>query len=105
MINGLESIVYEEKYYEKTSGYTYLYFIGPKASLEITGKDYPEAIASCISLEFLGEDEIIPSEVIVSISPTREVDGALEDYDWTFIDIPIDEVVSLIEIAGGKINV
>ena len=99
-------IKFDERYDSDDYGTTTLYFIAPKEMLKkfIPTNDYPEAVSMEISVEF-PTDYIEPAQAYVCVSPTREVDGGTEEYDWYDIDLPYDEIEELIKLAeqnGGK---
>lgn len=93
-------IKFDEKYDDEDYRTTTLYFIAPKEMLKtfIPTNDYPEAIAMEISIEFPA-NHIEANYGDVCVSPTREVDGGTEEYDWYDIDLPYDEIEELIKIA------
>ena len=51
-----------------------------------------------ISIEFPTE-HIEARYADVCVSPTREIDGMSEDYDWYVVYIPYDEIEELIKLA------
>lgn len=93
-------IKFDERYDDEDYRTTTLYFIAPKEMLKtfIPTNDYPEAIAMEISIEF-PTNHIEANYGDVCVSPTREVDGGTEDYDWYDVDLPYDEIEELIKIA------
>lgn len=94
----MKNIKFDERFDEEDSNITTLYFVAPKEKLnKYFNSVCNEAISMEISLEFpLGN--IDPSLAFVSVSPTRECEGGLEEYDWLDVDIPLEEVEELIEI-------
>ena len=94
-------IVFEEKYDSEDYKTTTLYFTAPKELLKTTMiKDYPEAAAMEISVEF-PMNKLEAKYADVAVSPTRyiEEDDSYEDYDWYDIDLPYDEIEALINLA------
>ena len=93
-------IKFDERYDSKEYGTTTLYFIAPKEMLKrfIPTNDYPEAVSMEISIEFPTE-HIEANCADVCVSPTREIDGMSEDYDWYDVDISYDEIEELIKLA------
>lgn len=93
-------IKFDERYDSEDYETTTLYFIAPKEMLKtfIPTNDYPEAIAMEVSVEF-PTNHIEPAYADVCVSPTREVDGGTEDYDWYDINLPYDEIDELINLA------
>ena len=84
-------IYFEESYECPEANIVTLYFIAPVDMLD--GK-YPDAKSMEISIEFpAGKPEARYAEVM--FSPTK--DG--EDYDWFDVNIPLDEIEALIELA------
>lgn len=93
-------IKFDERYDSEDYGTTTLYFIAPKEMLKefIPTNDYPEAISMEISIEF-PIDHIESNYADVCVSPTRENEDGIEEYDWYDIDIPYDEIEELIKLA------
>lgn len=88
---------YEDRYDSREYGTTTLYFTGP-ASL-LSGK-YPEAESATISVEF-PKEHMEPGFATVMISPCKyfeEADG-YEDYDWTDLDLPYEDIDRLFSLA------
>ena len=100
----LDKIEFDERTYcEETDEYTY-YFTAPAEEIltMFLGKyDKDEVAGTEISIEIPKSNEKGDlTDVLVSISPTREVDGdGFEDYDWTDICIPEDQVLWLLDLA------
>ena len=95
-----KKIKFDERYDNEEYGTTTLYFIAPKEMLKklIPTNDYPEAISMEISIEF-PTDHIEAKYADVCVSPTREDENGMEDYDWYDVDIPYDEIEELIKLA------
>ena len=89
--------------WDRDDGTTVLWFTAPKELL--MGK-YPEAESMEISVE-VPTNNIKPEYAIVEMSPTKyvEEEDGYTDYDWCEIDIPLDEIEELIEMAIGKPNI
>ena len=96
---NMENIVLDE-IYESDAGSTTYYFISPKELLTylLPYKDYKEAVSMEISIDFPTK-HIEPKYASVCISPTRDIDGVMDDYDWTDVDLAYEEIDKLIEIA------
>lgn len=94
----LDEIVTMEENHTKT-----LYFTAPKEYLKrfIPANDYPEAISMEISLEF-PENHIEARYADVCVSPTKEEDECLVDYDWYDVELPYDEIEELICMAEAS---
>lgn len=75
---------------------TTLYFTAPK---ELLHGQYPEATSAEIALEIPWQDKALDS-VTARISPTREVEGGTEDYDWSDFDIDEAGLVELLKLAN-----
>lgn len=75
-----------------------IYFVGDKSLLKtlIPNKSYPEAISTTLSLAF-PLNNIDAEYASVGVSPTKEVEQGVEDYDWVDIDLPINEINLLLE--------
>ena len=75
--------IYRDEYYNTIT----LYFTAPKEILkEYFSTDYPEATAAEISIE-VPADHIEAKYALVSISPTKLIEGGQDDYDWRDIDM------------------
>ena len=84
-------ISFEESYECPEANTVTLYFIAP---VDMLDGNYPDAESMEISVEFpAGKPEAGYAEVM--FSPTK--DG--EDYDWFNVNIPLDEIEALIELA------
>lgn len=92
-------IAFDERYDNEESGTVTLYFIAPKDLLStyVPLEKYPDATSAEISLEF-PENNISAENASVSISPTREVNGGSEDYDWNDISMAYNDINCLIEL-------
>ena len=91
---------FEERYDAEEHGTTTLYFTSPKEFLKvfIPTKDYPDAVSMEISIEFPTK-HIEAAAAEVSVSPTREIDGGTEDYDWYDAVLSYNEINALIALA------
>lgn len=96
-------IKFDERFDDRDCGTTTLYFIAPKEMLKkfIPVNDYPEAVSMEISIEFPA-NHIQANYADVCVSPTREIEGGTEEYDWYDIDLPYDEIEELINLAEGR---
>lgn len=97
---NMTEIRFEEKYVDEENETTTLYFIAPKEMLKdyIPKKDFPEAVSMEISIEFPTE-HIDANYGYVCVSPTREIEGGSEDYDWHDVQISLSEILQLIALA------
>lgn len=96
-------IKFEEKYINDDYGNTTFYFIADTSLLrELVGNKYPEADGMTISIEFPA-DNVEARYGSVCISPYKESGdgcfGQVEDYDWTDIDLPYEEIEEFIRMA------
>ena len=93
-------IKFDERYDSEEYGTTTLYFMAQKEMLKefIPTNDYPEAISMEISIEF-PTDHIESNYANVCVSPTRENENGIEEYDWYDVDIPYDEIEELIKLS------
>ncbi|MDD6483999.1 MAG: hypothetical protein PUF72_05430 [Clostridiales bacterium] len=100
--NGIK---FDERCVNKELDTTTFYFIAPKEMLKtfITAEDYPEAISMEISVE-LPTNHMESNDASVCVSPTRENEWGMEDYDWYDVDLPYDEIDELISLAEKKTN-
>ena len=97
----MEDIRFDERYDDDYSNETTLYFIAPKEMLDNffpKGK-YPNAIGMEIAIE-VPTNNIEARNAEVSVSPTRKTEDEYEDYDWTDVSIPYEEIETLFVIAG-----
>lgn len=101
LCNSESDIKFDERYRSEEYGTTTLYFSAPKEMLKmLLAKDYPDAIAMEISIEF-PSNHIGADQADVCISPTN-TDG--EDYDWNDIDLSYDDIDKLILLAEKENN-
>lgn len=95
------SIKFEERYDNAEERTTTMYFVAPKELLkDILNKDYPDAVSMSIRIE-MPTDKIEANYASVSVSPTRYTaeDDSYEDFDWSDVDLPDDEVEALIKLS------
>ena len=108
MDNLIREAKYDESYENEYYGTVTHYFIAP---VELLAKwlrgSYPDAVSAEISIE-VPVDYQEASEASVCISPTRDEDGCLTDYDWNAVEIGYDEIEFLLELAkmceGGQMK-
>ena len=96
-------IKFDERYDSEEYETTTLYFIAPKEMLKrfIPTNDYPEAVSMEISIEFPTE-HIEANYADVCVSPTRQYEDAMEDYDWHDVSLPYDEIEEFIKLSIDK---
>lgn len=95
----IKDVKFDERVDCVDSKTTTLYFIAPKEWLKsFTGHDYPEAVSMEVSLEFpfCSIDAVNAS---VSVSPTMQCDDGCTDYDWTDVDLSVEEIKALINLV------
>ncbi len=96
-----QKVKYEEIHEDQFDKTTVLYYTAPKEYLDrFFPKDrYPEAVSMeiCVTVP-IGQYKA--NQASVSISPTRKIDDSYEDYDWSDVSIPDNEVEELFRIAG-----
>lgn len=96
----MENIKFDERYDNECNEETTLYFIAPKEMLDNffpKGK-YPDAVSMEIAIE-VPTNNIEARNAGVSVSPTRKIEDGYEDYDWTDVDMPYEEIETLLVIA------
>lgn len=91
-------IQFEERYDSEEYKTTTLYFICPKEMLE---KEYPDAMMATLSIE-CQTNCIEAATASCVISPTKKECGGLTDYDWHNIDLPYEDIETLLELALKK---
>ena len=75
------------------------YFVSDKTLLgELLGDKYPEADGMTLSIE-CPHSNVEAGYASVCVSPFKDNNGQVEDYDWNDIDIPLEEIGSLIDEA------
>ena len=97
----MEDIRFDERYDDNYSGETTLFFIAPTSLLDNFSPkgEYADAVGTEIAIEVPTNNiEAKNPELIVSISPIIETENGYE-YDWTDIDIPNEEIETLLVIA------
>lgn len=97
----LSTIRFDEFYDDAISGERTYYYTAPKELLQIFPmcNQYPEAVSAELSIEIPLKHLDDPEYAIVSLSPTREVDGGTEDCDWCEIDFLASDVSYLMSLA------
>ena len=89
---------FDERYDNNSMNETELYFMETKTKLlNYTSMQYPEAIAMEIKLTF-PLNMLNPDLAVASFSPTRQIEGGTEDYDWNDIYMEPTEIMELLEI-------
>ncbi len=75
------------------------YYTSDKTLLsELLGDKYPEADGMTLSIE-CPHSNVNEEYAHVLVSPFKDNEGQVEDYDWNDIDIPLEEIASLIDEA------
>jgi len=97
----MNDIKFDERYDSEYIGETTLYFIAPKEMLDnfFPKGTYPDAVNAEISIE-VPTNSIEAKNANVSISPIGRTEDGYEDYDWTDINIPYEEIENLFAIAN-----
>ena len=91
---GTKILKYASMYYKEEHDTITLYFVVKKSMLR-NPKEYPDAVAAMLSLEF--PKEIIEARYAdICISP---IDEKGECFGWEDISLPYDEIDELIELA------
>lgn len=94
-------ITFDERYDNEDNETTTFYFVAPKEMLDLyfpAPNWYPDAVSMEIAVE-------VPTECMesrlagVSVSPTRNDDGQLSDYDWFDIDMSYEDTDALIKLG------
>lgn len=90
----------EEQYYNREENTITLYFTAPSSILDnfFAKGSYPDAISAELSVS-IGDHPYL-SEPVVCISPTRNTMGGTEDYDWSEISLPDNELDEILNLAG-----
>jgi hypothetical protein len=90
--------------WDKDDGTTVLWFTAPKEMLdELFPLKYPEAESMEISVE-LPTDRPYAENAIVEFSPTiwDDEEESYVDYDWRDVNISLDEIAALIQLANAN---
>ena len=97
------NVEFDESYDNGEFLTTTFYFTASKdiLALFMPPEDYAEAVLAEISVEMSNQFPE-PAFCACSISPTREFDGGLEDYDWRNIALTDEEINNLLKLAGGS---
>lgn len=101
MIGYLDGrIKYDEEYVSGEYGTTTFYFTAPKELLKdyIPKGDFPEAVSMEISVE-VATEHMEGKYASVCVSPTRVIEGGMEDYDWHDVELPYDVIEKLIALG------
>ena len=96
-------IKFDERYDSEDYGTTTLYFIAPKEMLKefIPTKSYPDAISMELSIEF-PTNHVEADYANVYVSPTRENENVIEEYEWHDVNISNDEIEGLIKLTKAS---
>lgn len=73
------------------------------ADKELLGGKYPEAVSAEISVE-VPINYIEAAMADVMISPTREVAGGTEDYDWMPYELPGNELEEILNCLKKEVE-
>lgn len=95
----LPHISFEEAVINAASKTKSLYFIGPKEILDDKYKKDTDVESAEILIEYpLAADTVeeAAEEAVVSISPTKEVDGVSTDFDWYEVYLDATTIKALI---------
>ena len=96
----LKNIILDGIVENKVTGISTLYFTAPKELLKkYLTEDYPDMVSTELCIEYPATHPE-PDYCSVSISPTRETECGTEDYDWTDIDIPAEDISYLLSLGG-----
>ena len=99
MITRDYKIEFEERYDDKDYKTVTFYYVSDTSLLkELVGDKYPEASGMTISVE-CPMDHFEAKEASVQISPYKECEDVITDYDWTDINLQYEEVEALIYMA------
>lgn len=90
-------IVFNERYESEVYQTVTLYFTCPKEILfDVLKNEFPDAVSAELSIE-LPISDLEARYATVCISPTNE-EG--EDYDWSDISLPLEDIELLLKKAG-----
>ena len=92
-------VTFEEAVDSEVDDTVTFYFVSDKTLLkELLGDKYPEADEMTLSIE-CPHSNVTAGYAHVLVSPFKDNKGQVEDYDWNDIDIPLEEISSLIDEA------
>ena len=104
MLKGHE-VAFEEKLISADGKITTYFYVTDSGFVnEITKGAYPDAEGTVISLEFPA-DQICEDKAIAQVSPFREHDNYIEDYDIVPIDLSQECLEALILLANTVIGI
>lgn len=104
MINFMDDdrIKFEERYDDDEYETTTFYFVGDKSLLmELVGNKYSDAEGMTLSIE-CPTNSIDTCNASVEISPHKDIDGVVTDYEWTDINLPYEAIDTLIDMALSR---
>lgn len=104
MINFMDDdrIKFEERYDDNEYETTTFYFVGDKSLLmELVGNKYSDAEGMTLSIE-CPTNCIDTCNASVEISPYKNIDGTVTDYEWTDINLPYEAIDTLIDMALSR---
>lgn len=96
----LPHISFEEAVINAASKTKSLYFVAPKEILEDKYREDKDVESAEILIEYpLAADTVeeAAEEAVVSISPTKEVDGVSTDFDWYEVYLDATTIKALIK--------
>lgn len=108
----IQKISFDELVHDKESGTIIYYFIAPKDILEEKYILDVEVESAEIYVEVPQEIELTTDENVkaaaaqayVMLSPTKEVDGVMTDFDWEDVFLDIETIIKLIQIYVNHNN-
>lgn len=101
----LPHISFEEAVINAASKTKSLYFISPKEILDKKYREDKDVESAEILIEYpLAADTVeeAAEESVVSISPTKEVDGVSTDFDWYEVYLDVNTIKELIKKNHNK---
>lgn len=104
MINFMDDdrIKFEERYDDDEYETTTFYFVGDKSLLmELVGNKYSDAEGMTLSIK-CPTNCIDTCNASVEISPHKDIDGVVTDYEWADINLPYEAIDTLIDMALSR---
>lgn len=101
IVGMLPHISFEEAVINALSKTKSLYFIAPKEILSDIYREDTDVESAEILIEYPLASESLEEaaeEAVVSISPTKEVDGVSTDFDWYEVYLDVNTIKELILI-------
>ena len=92
----MQNVIFEEAVcFGEKRGF---YFLVTREFMESYGLFYPEAKHGELYIECSADEQ--PDDISVAMSPTKEIDGCMTDYDWRNIEMDRSVTEAILRLAA-----